>query len=212
MIKVWGRTTSSNVQKVMWVIGELDLAHERYDVGGAFGGNNTPEYLAMNPNGLVPTIEDDGRILWESNAIVRYLCARYATGTLCPADLGERAEADRWMDWMITTVLPNWSVMFGGLVRTAPSKRDMGAINAAVERLGKTYGILERQLQDRDYIMGPALTMADIPLGMSLYRYFILDVERPRLPALEAYYARLCGRPAYATHAMVPVDSLMMRD
>ena len=118
MLKVWGRATSSNVQKVMWLVGELELPHERVDVGGAFGGNDTPEFLAMNPNGLVPTVEDAGVVLWESHAIVRYLALKHAKGTICPDDLGARAMADRWMDWLVTTVNPNWGIMFGGLVRT----------------------------------------------------------------------------------------------
>lgn len=212
MLKIWGRRTSSNVQKVMWVVAELGLEHERLDVGGAFGGNDTPEYLAMNPNGLVPTVEDDGKVLWESNAIVRYLCAHYGLGTLCPEDLGERAQADRWMDWLLTTVAPNWGVMFLGLVRTPPSQRDMDHISAAVARLGKTYGILDRHLEGRDFIMGSKLSMADVPLGMSLYRYYELGVERPPLPNVDAWYKRLQGRPAYAEHVMVSFESLMAKD
>ena len=212
MLKVWGRATSSNVQKVMWLVGELGLPHERVDVGGTFGGNDTPEFLAMNPNGLVPTIEDDGMTLWESQAIVRYLALKHAKGSICPADLRERAMAERWMDWLMSTVMPNWGLMFGGLVRTAPSQRNMDAINAAVERLGKTYQILDRQLEGRDYIMGDQLTIADIPLGVSLYRYYELDVERPAMPNVDAWYARLGQRPAYAQHAMVPFDSLRVAD
>lgn len=212
MLKIWGRKTSSNVQKVMWAVGELGLDHERLDVGGSFGGNDRPEYLAMNPNGLVPTVEDDGNVLWESNAIVRYLCTRYSLGTLCPEDLGERAQADKWMDWLYTTVAPNWGVMFLGLVRTPPSKRDMLAITAAVQRLGETYRVLDRQLEGRDYITGDRLSMADVPLGMSLYRYFELDVERPAMPNLEAWYSRLQARPAYAEHVMVSFESLRVSD
>jgi len=212
MLKIWGRATSSNVQKVMWTVAELGLAHERVDAGGQFGVVDTPQYRAMNPNGLVPVVEDDGAVLWESNSIVRYLAARYGEGTLAPSDLRERAMADRWMDWLLSTVAPNWGVMFMGLVRTPPSKRDTARIDAAVERLGETYRILDAQLAGRDYIMGDTLTIADIPLGMSLYRYFELGVARPALANLEAWYARLQARPAYAEHVMVPFDSLMVRD
>ncbi|MCP5156211.1 MAG: glutathione S-transferase [Ectothiorhodospiraceae bacterium] len=212
MLKIWGRTTSSNVQKVMWAVAELGLAHERVDAGGAFGGLDTAEYGAMNPNRLVPTVDDGGTVLWESNAIVRYLAVKYGEGTLAPRDLGERARADRWMDWQISTIGPNWGRMFLGLVRTPPSKRNMAEIDAAVERLGESYRILDAQLAGRDYIMGDHLTMADIPLGVSLYRYYELDVKRPSLPNVEAWYARLKARPAYAKHAMVPFASLMVSD
>jgi len=212
MLKIWGRTTSSNVQKVMWTVAELGLAHERVDAGGVFGQVDEPWYRAMNPNGLVPTIEDDGEVIWESNAIVRYLSFRYGAGKLAPQDLRARAQADRWMDWQLSTVMPNWGVMFMGMVRTPPSKRDHAAVAGAVKRLGDTYTILDGQLAGRDYIMGSALTMADIPLGMTLYRYFELGVERPALPNLERWYARLKERPAYATHVMVSFESLMVKD
>jgi glutathione S-transferase len=212
MLKIWGRTTSSNVQKVMWAVAEMGLEHERIDAGGAFGGVDEPWYRAMNPNGLVPTIEDDGCVILESNAIVRYLGVRYGEGTLAPSDLGQRALADRWMDWQLTTVSPDWGIMFLGLVRTPPSKRDMSRIDAAVERLGKTYAILDRHLEGRDYIMGDHLTMADIPLGMTLYRYHELVAKPPGLPNLAAWYARLQARPAYAQHVMVSFDSLRATD
>jgi glutathione S-transferase len=212
MLKIWGRTTSSNVQKVMWTVAELGLAHERIDAGGAFGQVNEDWYRAMNPNGLVPTVEDDGQVLWESNAIVRYLAARYGTGTISPADPIARAQADRWMDWQISTVGPNWGAMFMGMVRTPPSKRDHAAVAAAVKRLGDSYRILDAQLAGRDYIMGDTLTIADIPLGVSMYRYYELDVEHAPLPNVEAWYARLKARPAYAKHAMVSFASLVVMD
>ncbi len=212
MLKIWGRTTSSNVQKVMWTVAELGIEHERIDAGGAFGGVDEPWYREMNPNGLVPTIEDDGKIIWESNAIVRYLSARYGMGVLAPVDLADRAQADRWMDWQITTVGPNWGVMFLGLVRTPPSKREPEKIAAAVKRLGETYAILDAQLEGRDYIMGDSLTMADIPLGMTMYRYHELVKDRPSLPNVEAWYERLQARPAYAEHVMVSFEKLMVTD
>jgi glutathione S-transferase len=196
----------------MWLVAELGLPYERVDVGGAFGGNDAPEFLAMNPNGLVPTIEDDGMTLWESHAIVRYLALKHAEGSICPADPRDRAMAERWMDWLMSTVNPNWGIMFGGLVRTAASRRNMDAINAAVARLGNSYQILERQLEGRDYIMGDQLTIADIPLGVSMYRYYALGVERPAMPNVDAWYARLGERGAYAEHVMVPFDSLRVTD
>src|SRR5215510_7234273 len=131
MIKIWGRNTSVNVQKVMWAVGELELPHERIDVGGAFGKNDEPAYLAMNPNGLVPTLEEDGFVLWESNAIVRYLAAKYGAGKLEPADLRERASAGRWMDWQLSVCAPAIHGLFWGLIRTPPEKRDHAHIEEA---------------------------------------------------------------------------------
>src|SRR6266849_7004952 len=133
MIKIWGRNTSVNVQKVMWAVGELELPHERIDVGGAFGKNKEPAYLAMNPNGLVPTLEEDGFLLWESNAIVRYLAAKYGAGSLEPAELRVRASASRWMDWQLTVCAPAIQPLFWALIRTPPEKRDPAAIDAAKE-------------------------------------------------------------------------------
>src|SRR6266852_5561281 len=135
MIKIWGRNTSINVQKVMWAIDELGLARERIDVGGPFGKNNEPAYLAMNPNGLVPTLEEDDFVLWESNSVVRYLASKYGAGTLEPADLRARASASRWMDWQLTTTAPAIQPLFWGLIRTPPEKRDHAAINAAKEKV-----------------------------------------------------------------------------
>ncbi|MGA9895937.1 MAG: glutathione S-transferase, partial [Xanthobacteraceae bacterium] len=129
MIKVWGRNTSSNVQKVMWAIGEIGLPHERIDVGGSFGKNREAEYLAMNPNGLVPTLqEEDGFPLWESNTIVRYLAAKHRSTVLEPADLRARALASKWMNWQLSVCGPAITPVFWGMIRTPPEKRDHGAI------------------------------------------------------------------------------------
>ena len=212
MLKVWGRATSSNVQKVMWTAAELGLKVERLDLGGTFGGNDTPEYLAMNPNGLVPTVEHEGEVFWESNSVVRYLAGRYGVGTLAPEDLAQRAVAERWMDWLLSTIQQNWATMYQGLVRTAPSKRDMVKIDEGIARLGDSYQILDQQLANRAYILGDDLTIADIPLGVSMYRYHELKVERPELPNIDAWYRRLCARPAYAEHVMVSFDSLRVED
>src|SRR6202030_2493801 len=129
MIKIWGRNTSVNVQKVMWAVGELELPHERIDIGGAFGKNREPAYLAMNPNGLVPTLEEDGFLLWESNSIIRYLAAKFGAGTLEPADLRTRALASKWMDWQLSVLGPAITPVFWGMIRTPPEKRDHKAID-----------------------------------------------------------------------------------
>lgn len=212
MLKIWGRATSVNVQKVMWAIAELGVAHERIDAGGAFGGLDTPEYRAMNPNGLIPTLQDAGAVVWESHAIVRYLAATYGRGTLWSDDPATRAQADMWMDWMHTAVLPDFTSVFFGLVRTAPSKRDMPGVTAAAERLGNTYATLEKVLTGRAFLTGDTLSMGDIPLGSSLYRYFNMDISRPALPNVEAWYARLQERAAYREHVMVSYDSLRVSD
>src|SRR3954468_13544991 len=154
MIKIWGRTTSINVQKVMWAIGELDLPHERIDAGGTFGRNNEPAYLAMNPNALVPTLEEDGFILWESNSIVRYLAAKYGAGRLEPADLRERARANSWMDWQLSVASPAVFALFWGLIRPPAEKRDQAAIDASREKTGAAMKILDGQLGKTPFVAG----------------------------------------------------------
>lgn len=204
MLEVWGRRNSSNVMPVMWAIGELDLPHVRHDVGGSFGGLNTPEFLAMNPNGRVPTINDNGFILWESNAIVRYLCARYGAGTLAPETAEQRAIADQWMEWHKTTAYPDYISLFWATVRTEPALRDPGTIETAAKSLVETLKILDTRLAAHPYVVGDSLTMADIPIGPAIHRYFQLDIERPELPNVSAWYERLCARPAFRKHVMFP--------
>lgn len=212
MLKIWGRATSVNVQKVMWTVAELNLPHERIDVGGAFGGVDTGAYRALNPNGLIPTLEDEGAVIWESHAIVRYLAAKYGSGALWSEEPARRAQADMWMDWAQTSVLPDLTAVFFGLVRIPSAKRDLPGINSAVERLGKTYGVLERALEGRAFLTGDSLSMGDIPLGSTLYRYFDLEISRPPLPNVEAWYERLQARPAYREHVMVSYESLRVAE
>ena len=205
MLKVWGRANSINVQKVLWCCDELGLEYERIDAGGPFDRTQDPEYLAMNPNGLVPTISDDGFTLWESNAIVRYLAAKHGAGTLCPDDLRERADADRWMDWQLGTLWAAMRPVFIGLVRTPPEERDTAAIEEARQQAVEAWNILEAHLEGRDYALGERFTMADIPLGVSIYRWLQLPVERPAVPNLEAYHERLSERPAFRERVMLPL-------
>lgn len=205
MIRIWGRTSSINVQKVMWTVAELGLEHERVDVGGAFGGLDTPHYAAMNPNRLIPVIRDGETIVWESNAIVRYLAARYGSGGLWPEDPVLRATSDRWMDWQLTVVQPAISPVFHGLIRTAPEKRDMAAIQAGAERMGAAMQILDAQLADRPFLAGDTPTIGDIPIGCVCWRYCNLDVARPELPNVLAYRARLEERAGYRAHVMLPL-------
>ena len=202
-MKIWGRANSINVMKVLWAADECGVKYDREDVGGPFGGNDQPWYLKMNPNGVVPTIEDGGRIIWESNSCVRYLAARYAASSLWPNDPGARSEADRWMDWQLSTISDGMRIVFWGLVRTAPEKRDMAAISKAAKELGGLWGRLDGWLQDRKYVAGPHFTMGDIPAGCMVHRWYALDIERPELKNVRAWYDRLATRPAYAKHVMV---------
>ena len=206
MLRVWGRSNSINVQKVMWAVGELGLEHERVDVGGDYGGLDTHAYGAMNPNRRVPTIEDDGFILWESNAIVRYLAAKHGAGTLWPTVLEQRAVAEQWMDWQQTTLLPDMRTVFWGLVRTAPDKRDRSRIDSAVENLKSIWEMLDRHLASRPFIAGDRFTMGDIPVGAMCHRYYALDVLRADCENLSAWYGRLKERPAFRAHVMVPLS------
>ena len=206
MLKLWGRINSINVQKVLWALDELKVPCERVDAGLQYGVVNEPFYRKMNPNGRVPTIKDDGLVLWESNTIVRYLSARHGTGTLWPADAKQRADVERWMDWATSTIAPAMTPVFWGLIRTPPEKRDHKAIDDGVEKAAQAFHALEQSLEGRDYVGGKAFTMGDIPLGTFVYRWSALDIKRPKLARVEAYYARLQQRPAYKKHVMLPLS------
>jgi glutathione S-transferase len=198
MLKIWGRNTSSNVQKVMWAIGEMQLPHQRIDVGGAFGKNNEAPYLAMNPNGLVPTLEEeDGFTLWESNSIVRYLAAKHQSRVLEPADLKTRALAHKWMDWQLSVMGPAITPVFWGLIRTAPEKRDPAAIDAGKVKTIAAAKMLDAQLGETQYLAGDAFSYGDIPVGIMVYRFVQLIPERPAMPHLDRWYAAISSRPAF---------------
>jgi len=206
MLVIWGRTNSVNVQKVLWCCGELGLEHRRIDAGGNFGVVGTPEYRKLNPNGLVPTIDDGGFVLWESHAIVRYLAAKHGAGSLLPHDLRPRALADQWMDWKATVLWPAFRTLFVGLVRTPPAERDGRAIEASREATAKAFGILDRHLEAQAFVAGEALTMGDIPLGCAVWRWLALPIERPALPNLERWARALGERPAYRSAVMLPLS------
>jgi glutathione S-transferase len=206
MLKLWGRVNSINVQKVLWALAELGVQYERVDAGLQFGVVNEPFYRKMNPNGRVPTIEDDGLVLWESNAIVRYLAAKHGAGSLWPADLRTRADADRWMDWTATTLGPAMTPVFWGLVRTPPEKRDAAALAQGAEQCAKLFEIFDRCLEGREFVAGKSLTMGDIPVGAFVHRWYALPLERPALRNVDAYYRRLRQRPAYAKHVATPLS------
>ena len=206
MLKIWGRTNSINVQKVLWCCGELNIPFERIDAGMQFGVNNTPEYKAKNPNALVPMIEEDGMVLWESQAIVRYLARKHGLGSMCPSDAKACADADRWMDWNATTVWPNLRPVFWNLVRTEPAKRDMPLVESSRKGLAVSMTILDTHMANRQYVTGNDFTMGDIPLGVSIHRWFNMDIMRENLPNLGAYYKRLQERSAFAKHAGLPLN------
>lgn len=204
MIEVWGRPNSNNVMSVMWTIGELGLKHRRHNVGGTFGGLDTDSFLAMNPNGRIPVLQDDGKTLWESTTIVRYLGSVYDDGTLWPRDPYQRSLADQWMDWFKSTFYPAFFPIFWGMIRTPESERDDAVIAKAMDSTAKVMQLLERHLSQQDYLGGDRFTLGDIPLGACMFRYYNLEIDRPELPAVAEWYQRLQQRPAFRQHAMIP--------
>lgn len=199
MLKIWGRNTSSNVQKAMWAVGEIKLEHTRIDVGGAFGKTKEPAYLAMNPNALVPTLEeDDGFTLWESNSIIRYLAGKHdKAAVLEPKDAKQRALASQWMDWQLSVLGPAITPAFWGLIRTPPEKRDAAAIKTSQEKTVTAMLMLEGQLGKTPFVAGPAFSYGDIPVGVMCYRYRQLVPDRPKTPNLDRWYDAIAKRKAF---------------
>jgi glutathione S-transferase len=207
MIRVWGRINSSNVMKVLWLLGELGVTYERIDAGGSFGRTNTPAYRAMNPLGLVPTLEDDAFTLFESNAILRYLCNSQTCGAAFYAtEPRARGIVDAWLDLQQTALTQPQAAVFLGLIRTAPEHRDHAAISAAVTQAGAVWNLLESRLARQPYIAGDQLSIADIAFGVHAHRWFVMPIARPDSPCLHDWYHRLLQRPAYATHVAQPLS------
>jgi glutathione S-transferase len=208
MLKIWGRNTSSNVQKVIWALAEMKLPFERIDVGGAFGKTKDPFYLAMNPNSLVPTLEEeDGFTMWESNSICRYLAARHQNRTLEPADLKTRARAQMWMDWQLSVMGPSITPVFWGLIRTPPEKRDPKAIEGGKEKTIVAAQMMDTQLGKTKFMAGDEFSYGDIPVGIMIYRYMQLIPERPATPNLDRWYAAISSRAAFKEQiAVVPLS------
>jgi len=204
MIKVWGRVNSVNVKKALWALEELGLKYERTDAGMQFGVVDTPEYRRMNPMGLVPTLEDDGFIMWESHTIVRYLADKYGKGVLRPMELEPRTVANQWMDWAFT-FQASVRDAFWNLIRTPAEKRDAKAIEASRVKSGQLIGILDAALQNRHYVAG-SFSMGDIPAGCEVQRWMRLPMERPKMPAVEAWFERLCARPPYKRIVDIPLS------
>ncbi len=212
MLTVWGRRSSFNLQKVMWLVSELGIEHRHIQAGGQFGGLDTPEFRAMNPVGRVPVIDDNGTIVWESHAILRYLAARHGRARFWSDDPAERSQADRWMDWSQTALQPDFLVgVFWGNYRTPEPQRNWAIIRDKIARCAQHFELLDNILGHRPFLRGNSLTLADIPAGTSLYRYFELEIDRPTVPNVEAWYRRLQERPAYREHVMVPFSELLGR-
>jgi glutathione S-transferase len=204
MLKIWGRVNSVNVKKALWCLEELGLPYERIDAGLQFGVTKSPEYLRMNPNGLVPTLNDDGFILWESHTIVRYLADKHGKGVLRPMDLHTRAIANQWMDWAFT-FQSGVRDAFWNLIRTPPEKRDEQAVERSRVKSGELAAILDAALADRMYVAG-AFSMGDVPIGCEVQRWIRLPMERPWLPNLQAWFERLCARPAFKKAVDIPLS------
>lgn len=202
MLKIWGRKNSSNVRKALWCAEEAGVGYQRIDAGGAFGLVDQAEFLARNPNGLVPVLEDGDLLLWESNSIVRYLAAAYAPGRLYPEDPALRALGDKWMDWTTSSFAGAFRELFWGILRTPAEQRDTALIEASRLRCIELLARPEQALGEHPYLAGDAFAMGDIPLGSFIYAWFEMPIERPPQPNLEAWYARLRERPAYQCAVM----------
>lgn len=210
MLKVWGRSTSSNVQKVVWCCDEIGLPYERIDAGGSFGRVNDPDYRAMNPNGRVPTIVDDGFVLWESNTICRYLSAKHGATTVYPTALQARADTERWMDWASTTLGPALHQAFWGLIRTPAAQQDHAAIRTSAEAAAAALSIVDARVADRAFLCGDALTLGDIATGVHAYRWLHLPFdrvgyERPAVPNLRRWHDRLAERAPFRKWVMIEI-------
>ena len=211
MITLYGRRNSINVQKALWALGELGLAFDHVDAGGDAGGLDAPAFRAMNPHGKVPVLTDGETAIWESNAIVRYLCAAYAPGRLCPTDAAERAKAEAWMDWTLATLQPAISGLFWAVYRTPAAQRDSARVAQLTADCAASIRALDLWLHDGPFVAGDAFSMADIPAGVLVYRYFELDVARPEATAVAAWRASLAKRAPYREHVMRPFGELFAR-
>ncbi len=206
MIKVWGRSTSSNVMKVLWLLEELGLKYERIDAGGAFGRTDTPHYRAMNPLGLIPTLEEDDFTLFESNVILRYICNAHAPNSpIYPKAPSTRASVEAWMDFQQTALSRHQSLLFQGLIRTAPEKRDNAIIATAIKDAAAIWGILDARLSSQSFVSGQDITLSDFAFGPHVHRWFNMEIERPDTPHLYAWYQRLLERPAFKAHCAGPI-------
>ena len=207
-LTIWGRTNSVNVQKALWCLAELDIAYERIDAGMQFGRNNEPDYLAMNPNGRVPTLVDGDFVLWESNSIMRYLCLAYGKGTpIYPDAPKRRAAVDRWLDWTLSTVQPVDRPVFWAIVRTPPEKQDWTQIQKDADAEAPAWAIADRHLSTRRFMEGDIFTIADIAVGAYARRWLgFTGIKQPKFPHLDRWFAEVAARPAFAKHLGGPMS------
>ncbi|HWK88065.1 MAG TPA: glutathione S-transferase family protein [Xanthobacteraceae bacterium] len=207
-IKVWGRVTSSNVKKVLWLADELKLAVEQTDIGGKHGGVDTPEYRALNPNGRIPTIEDDDFVLWESNAIIRYLCEKYGGEAFYPGDARQRADINRWLDWSLSILSPIDSKIFIATIRTPEAKQNKVELAKMVEQAGQAYAIMDRHLKDRLFFANERFSLADLVLSIFYDRWsrnpFL--TTRPETPYADAWLARVREREGFRKFVAIPLE------
>ena len=205
MLKIWGRLSSINVQKVVWAAGEVGQAFERVDVGGPFGGLDTPEFRAMNPNKQIPVLEDGAFRLWESNSIVRYLAARYGASTLWEEEPARRAEAERWMDWMLSELQPALAPVLWGVVRKVPGYTEPKVITEGMKRAEALMAIIEDQLAEQPFLAGERISVADITVGCGAHRWLNMPVERVERPAVRRWYEAIFARPAAKAALPLPI-------
>ena len=207
MLTIYGRTNSVNVQKVLWCLAEIGAPYRRIDAGLAHGKNDEPWYLALNPNGRVPLLQDGSFSLWESNTIVRYLASKHGHGTLYPAAPEDRALAERWMDWQLSTLVRPVSIVFPNLFRTPVGRRDAAAIERNIVEANRAVALLDAHLATQRYVAGASFTMGDIPVGAVAHRWLAIpDIERPAFEAVRAWRARLAERQGFKAHVMLPLS------
>lgn len=211
MIEFWGRTNAYNVQKVSWMLAELGLEFDHYDVGSKPGDLETVEMLALNPHARVPLIRDEGAVIWESNSIVRYLGARYGDGELYPQDPYERSLAERWMDWELSKLQPDFIDLFWSYYRTPPQARDQARIEAALQSCAAHFELLDQHLRQQPYLAGDSFSIGDIPCAVCLYRYFEMGLEPQKPRYVMQWYQRLARRDAFRSVVMQPFDELQGR-
>jgi glutathione S-transferase len=206
MITIWGRNTSSNVQKVLWLREELGLKFDRKDVGDPFGGLDTPQFVALNPNKSVPVIDDGGTVVWESHAVLRFLATKYGPDTLYPAEPAARSQVERWLDWHLGVLAPAITPVFLAYFRTPAAARNEAEVIRQVAHLTSAMTLLDHEIADRAYIAGDNLTIADIAFGNSVWRWFAFPMQRPKLPNLDAWQARVTERLGHRMHIAQPVS------
>ncbi len=212
MLRIWGRRNSANVQKVLWLAEELGLEYDHVPAGGSFGRTTEPSFLTMNPHGRVPVLQDGELTIWESHSILRYLAAQYGDGGLFPYTPAERSQVEEWMDWAQTSFQPAFlNGVFWTYYRTPEAQRDWPTIKKNIARCGELLQLIDSVMKDRAFLAGGRFSLAEIPLGTLLYRYFELDIDRPVLKNIGAWYAMLTERAAYRNHVMVAFDDLRGR-